>query len=174
MRKMKKIKLTIFMAMLTIASPSFASNLILYDFNAQEGQRIAGSAYADQELARLTRQGLLRPQVVPIDDNGNELSKTIDVIRPFNVPPLGLGTKILTASVRWIVTTQRDGPEFFYQAIIETNQSFTNGITMPTDQKSFRSVVAGVAKMNNGGKPVFAQRYDSPGGPRMLIGLVVP
>lgn len=160
-------------AMMT-ALPASASTLVLFDFNAAEGDRITSSPYVDQEIDRMVRQGLLRPIPVHMDDGGTQLSTDVDVVLPANIPPQGLGVRILTGGVTWRITTQRNGDQFSYEAVIRTSQGFSNGIGPSTQNSSSEATLVGVANIENEGRPAFARRYTTPGGARMLVGIVTP
>lgn len=168
------LKAALAAAALTASAPAWSSTLMLIDFNAQEGERVTGSPYADQEIARMIRQGLLRPVLVPIDDQGSEQRTTVDILAPTTTPPLGIGQRILKVSVVWEITTQRQSDQMSYQAVIRSRQAYEDGVLPPTQVTQSEIRLDGIASMRPGPRPSFSQRYTTPGGPRMLIGFVRP
>lgn len=157
---------------LPVAAP--ATTLVLMDFNATEGDRVTSSPYVDQELERMTRQGLIRPIVIHVDDNGGKRTDVIDMQTPATPPPLGVGVRILTGSVQWHVTTERAGNQINYQIDIRTSQGFTNGMGPPTQVTNGGANLVGVANISADGAPAIARRYSTPGGMRMMVGVLRP
>lgn len=168
------LKAVIASTLVLATAPVSASTLVLFDFNAAEGDRVTSSPYVDQELQRMARQGLIRPVGVPINDMGARQTTSVDVVSPVSMPPLGVGVRVLTGRVTWQITTQRNGDQLSYEAIIRTTQGFDNGIGAPTQTTSGETSLVGVANMSNEGRPAFARRYATPGGSRMLVGIIQP
>ena len=122
----------------------------------------------------MARQGLIRPVTVFMDDAGSRRTTSVDIVAPVNLPPLGVGVRVLTGTVTWQITTQRSSDQFSYEAVIRTSQGFSNGIGAPTQTTSGEVSLVGVANIDNSGRPAFARRYTTPGGARMLVGIVRP
>jgi hypothetical protein len=156
------------------AGTAQASTLILYDMDASTGRRVAASPYADQEIERMERAGLVRGYEFGVSDSGDEVVAEVEVVSPPPILPSG-GVRTLVGRVVWRVTTQMNDGIVYYRNDVRSEQGFSNGQGTLADYRRTDVQLQGrVQAGGQGGRPDVVEAYTTNRGDRVMVGFLRP
>ena len=160
----------------TMTAPAGASTLLMVDVAQDAGARLVQDAYFDQTFDRMTREGLLKPVGMHVDDGGST-TRRIELLQTPAPQGLGLrlGVRTLAASRRIDVTIDTGDGWLAYDANIIQDRAMTDGIR-PPDQRSHETTrISGRTGVDpESHSPTFWHSYEMGGARRMLIGVLRP
>lgn len=154
-------------------APAIASTLVLYDLDAVTGRRLAMSPYADQDVARMEKQGLIRGYPFQVNDDGTETLQSAELISPPPMLPTA-GVRNLVGRVTWEVTTQMSDGRLRYRNLITSEQGFSNGQGPLADYRRSEVTVSGEVAGVASNRPIVTNAYTNNRGNRMMIGFLYP